>query len=67
VATRQKLTREQAARQAGLDASYEAAQRRLQDRRFVASLRRRLAELDTRRRTPPVTKMEFLEQTALPH
>jgi len=50
-----------------LDASYEAAQRSLQDRRFVASLRRRLAELDTRRRTPPVTKMEFLEQTALPH
>jgi hypothetical protein len=64
MAMRQELTPEQADRQAGFDASYEAAQRRLGDRRFVASLRRRLADLDVTARTPRLTKSEFLEQTA---
>jgi|RhiMetdeSRZDD1v2_1073273.scaffolds.fasta_scaffold2929458_2 hypothetical protein len=66
MAMRQELTPDQAARQAGLDASYEAAQQRLRDRRFVASLRRRLKALDAEAGTPRLSKRQFLEQTAIP-
>jgi hypothetical protein len=42
------LTPEEAARQAGYNASHASAQRRLKDRKFMAQLRQRLARLDSR-------------------
>lgn len=67
MAMRQELTPAQEKRQARLDASYAAAQRRLQDRGFVASLRQRLTELDAEPRPPRLSKTQFLEQTPLHH
>lgn len=60
----EELTPEEASRQAGYDASYASAQRRLRDRRFMAALRRRLAQLDTEPRAPRLTKQQFLEKTS---
>ena len=57
------LTPEELRRQAGFDASYLSAQRRLRDRSFVAQLRRRLATLDTEPRSARLTREQFLEQS----
>jgi hypothetical protein len=61
----EELTPAEASRQADLDASYAAAQRRLRNRRLVAALRQRLAHLDTEGRAPRITKGQFLEQTII--